>query len=62
MVRDLLERLPLLGRGALALGHGTAWERKNIRLPPLEGGKGGFDLVVLVVFGFDVIVDTGDLL
>ena len=55
-VRDLVERLPLLG------GLVTRWVREGrrvVRLLSLESGEAGFGGVVLVVFASDVVVYAG---
>ena len=61
-MRDLLERLPLSGRKKSAFGMRSPVKRETVRLPPLESGESGFDLIVLVVFVFDIVIDAGDFL
>jgi len=59
-VRERVERLPL-GRCQME-GTGRVNGGESLRLFSLRGGEVGFYLVVLVEFGFDVVVCACDFL
>ena len=58
VVRDLLERLPLVTVRLNSSNNGKA----TLRLLSLEDCEGGLDLVVLIVFILNVVIYTGDFL